>query len=167
VNRLRSAASGAVLGLAALVLVSAILGGALASFRSSQVIDRLSGRLDDARSQIDSLHADNERLAEQNRKILAQNKALVRYLRRHGLAVPKAAETTPVAPTSSGEEVTAPSPKASPEGNPSPSPRRPLSPPPGSQAPTAAPGPTVGPITLAKVLCGLTPMLCTLVEETG
>lgn len=156
VHHLRRSAAGAILGLIALIMVAAVLGGALAALKANSTIDTLAGDLSAARTQIDALRTDNARLAAQNSRILTQNRQLVRFLRRHGLQVPSAADATP--PGSTG---TAPTPKAPPAPGPGqPSHHPPSSPTPGP-TPTPTPGPTIpGLDILTELICTLTPDLC-------
>lgn len=160
-HRIRSTIAGTTLGLIALVLVAALLGGALYAYRASRTIDNLSAQLTDARGQIDALRRDNEQLASQNRHLLSQNTkqhaqldALILYLRRHGLTVPNVIfEPSPA--LTPEEEVTVANPKV-PQSRPShpPSPSVPGTPTltPAPTPPTPSPG--------LGILCDLTPILC-------
>lgn len=154
----RASAAGALLGLVALVLVAAILGGALSAIRANTTVDSLAAQLTQARQQIDALRDDNTRLADQNRQILRQNRALATALRRHGLAVPPAALTptlpTPRTPVPVPKVPTGPGP--SPSKQPHPSPRPSPSTPP---APTPT-GTLTPPVPGLEGLCDLTPILC-------
>jgi hypothetical protein len=167
-HRIRTSAAGALLGLVAVVLVAAILGGALSAIRANATIDSLAGQLTAARHQIDALRDDNTRLEEQNRQILEQNRTLVTYLRRHGLEIPQTAvPTTPPA--------TVPAPPLSVPQSSDADPKGPSSPPPsvapGQAAPPvasppapAAPAPTATRTPYApglEGLCDLALILCT------
>lgn len=158
VHHLRRSLAGAVLGLIALILVSAVLGGALAAIRANGTIDGLVTDLSAARGQIDELQGDNTRLANQNSRILVQNRVLVRYLRRHGLEIPDRATTPSTQPAPNGGAE--PSPKA-----PGPSPRVTNGPDvePTAGPTTPSPAPTSGPTTLLDpldLLCDLPGIVC-------
>lgn len=157
-HRLRTASASALLGLTALILVAAVLGGALAAVRANNTIDSLAHDLHDARGQIDALRDDNTRLAAQNQRILDQNRRMVRYLRRHGLEVPSVVAPTPPTletrpPTSSGGVTTGP------KARPSRSPSTPAGP--GHTA-TPTPTPSPAPGGVLDPLCDLVPTLCPL-----
>jgi type II secretory pathway pseudopilin PulG len=166
-HRIRTSAAGALLGLIALVLVAAILGGALSAIRANETIDSLAGQLTAARHQIDALRDDNTRLEEQNRQILEQNRTLVTYLRRHGLEIPQTAVPTPppasapVPSAAGGGPGTDPKGPALSESAPSPS----RSPHPSPSPPgLAGPAPTATRTPLApglEGLCDLALILCT------
>lgn len=165
-HQLRSSLAGGVLGLLALILVTAVLSGAIAAVQANRTIETLASQLTDARGQIDALREDNDQLDIQNLRLLTQNTeqhdqldALIRYLRRHGLPVPKIITATPETTTKPDAEVSqgpkAPAPSPSPSLSPSPSP----SPVPGSPAPTPTPMPP-GPSPGLGIPCDLIPILC-------
>lgn len=164
-HRLRTSAAGALLGIVAMIVVSAILGGALSAFRASTTVDSLVGQLGAARREIDALRDDNTRLEEQNRQILEQNRTLVTYLRRHGLEIPQTATTPPPGTFEPLPSTTVPDadPKASTPSGPSPSPTRSPRPSAGPSRVPAAPAPTATltpPAPGLEGLCDLTPILC-------
>jgi hypothetical protein len=161
-DRLRRATAGALLGLVALGLVTALLGGALAAYRANDTIDTLAQDLHHANQKIDTLSAVNARLLQQNRRQHHQVDAVVRLLRRNGLPVPPIlAPTKPESTAPPGDGV-GKSPKAPAASGPS-SPHPPLS----TGRPTPRPSQTTGPlpgVTLLvgplDLLCELIPMLC-------
>lgn len=166
----RSSVAGALLGTALLVLVVAIFAGAVAAVQANRTIDTLAHQLTDARGQIDELRQDNVRLDVQNQRLLAQNTeqhdqldALIRYLRRHGLDIPKVINITPPASEQPPGQVSqspkapttgTPSPSSSPTPQPSPRPTGPGSPMPTPVPTPPAPSPGLG------ILCDLITIVC-------
>lgn len=103
-------------------------------------VDRLSEQID---AQAAESAQQRRQLKAQNRQVHAELTALLRYLRAHGIEVPKTALTPPASPSRSTrpKDTTA-------RPSPTPSPRSPR---PASPAPTATPTPT----TPGEALCGL------------
>lgn len=145
-----SAAWGAVLGLVAVVMVTAVLLGTAAALRANSTVDRLATQLGDARDQIDALRADNQQL-------LAQNVVLVRFLRKHGLQVPQVVTQPPAItfpPTPAPRDgATTSRPKAPPS-------RTPRPPAQGGQGHTPTPTPSATPTSILNTACALVPILC-------
>lgn len=173
---LTSSAAGVVFGAVAIVILTAILTGAVTGYRADARTADLVGEVQQLRQenaglrtdltaaqvaaarereqaarQIQDLLATNRTLVSQNHATRAQLTALVDYLHAHGLAVPQVLTTAP-------ED--RPRPKARPtEPGPSPSPSpSPTPPAPGpTPGPSPTPGPPDGPLEL---VCSLVPLLC-------
>lgn len=167
INYIRQSAAGILVGIVALTMVSAVLGGSLAAIHANDTVRSLAADLHAARIQNEQLHATVDQLADQNRRILAQNDALVRFLRRHGLQVPRVVYTPPPpsteTPSESGSQSSSPKPSAPTAGqqsnqapsspSPAPLPRATV-----TVTPSPTPSTEVDPLEL---VCRLTPILCT------
>jgi hypothetical protein len=163
-------------GLVALVVVSACVAVGAASLRTADRTAELLVQLQDANSQIDHLRADysaaqdaqlrleqqNERLIRVNRQQRAQLRALLAYLREHGISVPRASRTS-----YEPEPTTAPKGPAANSGTPRPSTSpSPSSPSPATPAPTGTtPQPTPTPAPTPADPCHLAPALCALIRR--
>jgi hypothetical protein len=156
VNNLGRSAAGIILGTVALVLVTALLSGALFAYRAAGTIDHLSTQLSDARTQIDGLSRDNDQLTRQYQR-------LVNYLHRHGVRIPESLTGRPPATKTPGSVSSPPPPKAhptAPGSSPNPT-TRPTQRPPASRTPVPTPTPTIDLLTdPLALLCDLTTTLC-------
>lgn len=142
--------------LCALALTTTICWGVVHKVNQSDTIVRIAAasadQVERLNTQLDAQARDAEsqraQLQRQNKATRAELRALLRYLREHGIEVPRAVTTPPTArseanrPKVSGS--TAPAPQPQPSSSP---------PPPASPAPTAAPSPTPTPVLDA--LCDL------------
>jgi hypothetical protein len=113
---------------------------------SADQVERLNAQLD---AQAKATEAQRADLQRQNRLTRSQLRALLRYLRAHGIEVPQTALT--VRDDGGGS-----SPKGSGPRGPKPRPSKP----PASPAPTATPTPTASPDPVTELACRLLPLLC-------
>lgn len=129
---------------------------------SADQVERLNAQLDAQGAQLAAQAAASEaqraELQRQNRLTRAQLRALLRYLRAHGIEVPQTALTPPAR----ADQGSVTRPKADgpqgPKPAPSPSPSHPASP-----ATTAPPSPTASPAPTGSPLCDLlTERICPL-----
>ena len=109
-------------------------------------VERLNTQLD---AQTKAAEGQREELKRQNRLTREQLRALLRYLRAHGIEVPQTALTPPPRDEGSVTRPKAAGPSQGPKPTPSPSPPHPASP-----APTAGPTPTPSPGPIGP-LCDL------------
>jgi outer membrane biosynthesis protein TonB len=138
---------------------------------SADQVERLNSQIDSLRADYSAaqeastrLEAQNERLIRVNRQQRAQLKALLTYLREHGLSVPQprtAYEPEPPAPKATAAHSGTPptttspaSPAPTPHQSPSPSP----SPRPSSPRPTKTPPAPTTPTR--PLVCTLLPLVC-------